>query len=221
MMVKTVKDIDPVSTLQTMSQNSTSNTVSKAEDARPTSEHIDAISLLFSELEMAYHNQFHKAYPDNTSLSMAKQLWLKLLAGYPAKTIVLAGRKALGSSDYLPTLNAIKQCCEDMIMSGVPNVKLAYLEACRATEPKRDYVWSHPIVYLAGQASDWFFLASQTEAQTFPVFERNYQILCERIKNGEELKLPIAKALEKEIHRPLDKATQKEKLAAIKKELEL
>ena len=45
--------------------------------AEPTAEHIDAINQIFTELELAYHNQFRRAFPDATQLGMAKQLWLQ------------------------------------------------------------------------------------------------------------------------------------------------
>jgi 16S rRNA A1518/A1519 N6-dimethyltransferase RsmA/KsgA/DIM1 with predicted DNA glycosylase/AP lyase activity len=44
--------------------------------------------------------------------------------------------------------------------------------------------WSHPAVYHAGAASDWFFLASSPEKTAFPVFERHYRRLCELVDAG-------------------------------------
>ena len=41
---------------------------------------IDLINVLFTQLEITYHNQFHKAFPDSDSLKLAKQLWLKKLS---------------------------------------------------------------------------------------------------------------------------------------------
>ena len=38
---------------------------------------IDLINVVFNQLEITYHNQFHKAFPDSDSLKLAKQLWLK------------------------------------------------------------------------------------------------------------------------------------------------
>ena len=42
------------------------------------------------------------------------------------------------------------------------------------------------------------FLNGQPESMTFPVFERNYQLLLDRLKQGEDLTLPVAKALRKD-----------------------
>ena len=41
--------------------------------------HIELINLIFAQLEITYHNQFHKAFKDEISLNLAKQLWLKKL----------------------------------------------------------------------------------------------------------------------------------------------
>ena len=41
---------------------------------------IDLINVVFTQLEITYHNQFHKAFPDSDSLKLAKQLWLKKLS---------------------------------------------------------------------------------------------------------------------------------------------
>ena len=62
------------------------------DNLKPTEAHIEAINHLFTELELAYHNQFHKAFPDHKSLTMAKQLWLRLLIDYTPEEISKATR---------------------------------------------------------------------------------------------------------------------------------
>ena len=37
---------------------------------------VELINLIFAELEITFHNQFHKAFPDEETLNLAKQLWL-------------------------------------------------------------------------------------------------------------------------------------------------
>ena len=128
--------------------------------SKPTQAHVDAISQLFTELELAYHNQFHKAFPDHRSLTMAKQLWLKMLADLNPASIVEGGRKALGSSDFLPTFHSVRKFADQHSLFALPDTRQAYLEACNAGEPKRNVEWSHPIVYHAGKATGWFTLAT-------------------------------------------------------------
>ena len=41
---------------------------------------VDLINVVFTQLEITYHNQFHKAFADSDSLKLAKQLWLKKLS---------------------------------------------------------------------------------------------------------------------------------------------
>ena len=195
--------------------------VSEASTAKPTEAHIEAINHLFTELELAYHNQFHKAFPDHQSLSMAKQLWLRLLVDFKPQHIATAGRQAICDNTFLPTPHSIREYCDAAVTAGIPDAKAAYIEACLSREPRQNSKWSHPIVYLAGKTTDWFFLSSQPEAQVFPVFERNYLLLLERVKRGEQLDLPVAKALTKKKQEPLEPEVQKEKLKALRDQLDL
>ena len=55
----------------------------------------------------------------------------------------------------------------------------------------------------------------------FPVFERNYLLLLERVKRGETLSLPVAKALTKKKQAPLEPEVQKEKLKNLREQLDL
>src|SRR5210317_1174191 len=43
---------------------------------------VDAINQVFSEFAFAYHNQFHKAYPDQASINLGKEYWLSCLAEF-------------------------------------------------------------------------------------------------------------------------------------------
>ena len=43
---------------------------------------VELINLIFAELEITFHNQFHKAFPDEETLTLAKQLWLAKLEKY-------------------------------------------------------------------------------------------------------------------------------------------
>ena len=50
---------------------------------------VELINLIFTQLEVTYHNQFHKAYPDKNSLNLAKQLWLSQLQKFDEKLEVI------------------------------------------------------------------------------------------------------------------------------------
>lgn len=151
---------------------------------------------MFALFRLNYHNQFYAAYPDAEQLNQVKKLWLEALAGYPVSQILRGAKHALETSEYLPTLNKMIDCCHSAMGEyGLPDARSAYLEACRAGSPKSAQPWSHPAVYLAGRDSDWFFLANNTENITWPVFRARYQDWCNRAMAGEALDIPAPEAL--------------------------
>lgn len=188
--------------------------------AEPTAAHVDAINQVFTELELAYHNQFRRAFPDATQLAMAKQLWLHSLCDLPPARLRAGVRRAIKASEYLPSLHKLREFCDpDPRELGLPDAYSAYVEACRAPTPKRDHQWSHPAVYRAGVESDWFFLANNPESVALPVFKRNYELLIQRVLDGENIDAPLAKALPEEISRPLPRDEQLARLRRLREDL--
>ena len=59
---------------------------------------VELINLVFAELEITFHNQFHKAFPDEETLSLAKQLWLAKLEKYQNEIIFRAIDKIIETS---------------------------------------------------------------------------------------------------------------------------
>lgn len=191
-------------------------------DNKPTAAHVDAINAMFTQFQLAYHNQFHKAFANDEQITMAKQLWLNSLCDLSAERIAAGTRRAVRESEFLPTLSSIRHYCDPSPDElGIPDAHQAYLEACRAPTPKLEHDWSHPIVYHAGVASDWFFLASNSEAKAYPVFKRNYEILCERLLNGEALQLPVAKALPESVPAPLSNEENRERMRRLREDLNI
>lgn len=180
-----------------------------------------AINQIFELFRFNYHNQFLKAFPDLNTMNMAKRLWLRLLSEYSAEVMMRAAERAVKESTFLPNVHEVLSRCDVAEVLGLPNVHAAYMEACRAPSPKKEFNWSHPAVYYAGRASDWFFLANSPETKAFPVFQRNYDLLLKRLQNGEEIELEIAKAIPQEIELVLDKQQQKQRLAELKNDLNL
>ena len=130
-----------------------------------------------------------------------------------------AAERAVKESSYLPNVHEVIRRCDPAGSMGLPAVHAAYVEACRAPSPKQEYPWSHPAVYYAGRASDWYFLANTPETQAFPVFERNYQILLGRIQQGEDISLEVDKALPETIEQPLAREEQRQRMSALKNTL--
>jgi hypothetical protein len=180
-------------------------------------DHVDAINQLFTEFELAYHNQFHKAYAQEGSLSLAKKYWLTCLGDFTPAVILRAARQVVKSQEYLPTVAAVVAACENALpLFGLPPAHAAYVEACCAPEPKREHHWSHPAVYLAAQATGWRDLASETKDTIFPAFEYNYHQLCQRVLRGESLDVSIPVALPASVAQPLSAEENKARMKALR-----
>lgn len=181
-------------------------------------DHVDVINQVFAELALAYHNQFHKAYAEEGALALAKKYWLGVLAEYAPDVILRGVRQVVRNSEYLPTLAAIVQACENAHdLFGLPTAQAAYIEACCAAEPKAQQRWSHPAVYLAGVQTGWHALASETQAQIFPLYEYNYRQLCHRVMTGEQLELPVQRVLPQTIATPLSPEENLARLAELRR----
>lgn len=185
-------------------------------------DHVDVINQVFAEFELAYHNQFHKAFAAEGSLALAKKYWLSSLADFPPEVIRRAVRHVVQSQQYLPTLAAMIAACEDgQSLFGLPTAEAAYREACLAPEPKAAQQWSHPAVYFAAQATGWYSLANDIQSAVFPQFDYHYTQLCRRVLRGEALELPVFKALPETVAAPLSVEANRARLQALRKQLDL
>lgn len=175
---------------------------------------------MFAELELVYHNQYNKAFNTPEKLHYAKKLWYSNLRGYSSDTILASVKRATKESEFLPSVRSILKYCEtSLIELGLPSPRAAYREACNATSPRQAHQWSHPAVYFAGQASDWFFLANNPEYVTFKVFESHYQNFCDKVASGETLAVPVPTMIEQKPAQPLQRADQKKHMQAMRKGL--
>jgi hypothetical protein len=183
---------------------------------------VDAINQLFAEFEIAYHNQYHKAYGSEERLILAKKYWLSCLSTYSPSQIVAAARYVVKHHDYLPTVSVVVRACEEgFALFGLPTVKEAYIEACRASSPKAAFAWSHQAVYHAGKATGWFLLATEPEDKVFPLFAYYYDDLCQRAMRGEKLELPQQQALPEHIGTPLSGEENHARMLKLRAQLDL
>lgn len=180
-----------------------------------------AINQVFELFRFNYHNQFLKAFPDHDTVIMAKQLWARLLVDFPAETIMFAAEQVVKQQKFLPNVHDVVEACQSSAhkLLGMPDAHSAYIEACRAPSPKKEYNWSHPAVYYAGRASDWFFLANSIESKAFPVFARNYAILVEKVAAGESIEIELPKALPEHIEKPLERKDLQQKMKQLLSDL--
>ncbi len=160
-------------------------------------EFADTMNAVFLLLEDAYPLRFRRAFPDDETVARAKRVWSSALNKYTPRRIFMATRKALGASQFLPDLGDICKLCKLRYdEAGLKEPLQAYYEACHAPVQSRDYAWSHIAVYLAARTTGWTMLRSEEQRTVFPVFERNYEILSNRVLDGEDLEASILTGIE-------------------------
>ena len=182
---------------------------------------IELVNLIFTQLEVTYHNQFHKAYPDKNSLNLAKQLWLTQLQRFDEKIVFESVGKLMTTSDFLPTLSkVINSCIESKLKSnGIPNVNYAYKEACHSRNNFEKFTWSHPIIFYIGSKTGWDYLWTQAEKETFTEFKLNYDLLVNEYLEGKEFSKPKFPELPKTQRIKVDKKSQLKKIQDLKNKL--
>lgn len=182
---------------------------------------IELVNLIFTQLEVTYHNQFHKAYPDKNSLNLAKQLWLTQLQKFDEKIVFESVGKLMTTSDFLPTLSkVINSCIESKLKSnGIPNVNYAYKEACHSRNNFEKFTWSHPIIFYIGSKTGWDYLWTQAMKETFREFKLNYDILVNEYLEGKEFSEPNFPKLPNTLEVKVDKKSQLKKIKDLKNKL--
>ena len=181
---------------------------------------VELINLIFAELEITFHNQFHKAFPDEETLSLAKQLWLAKLEKFENELIFEAIDKIIETAKYLPSLSAVLNLIKELKFKKfkVPSPNKAYIEASSLGEINPlDYSWSHPYVYHAGAKIGWYRLKTDSEFEIKKEFLEVYGEILEESELNESFALLPEKKDNLVSEKPLDKKNQIERLEAIKK----
>ena len=181
---------------------------------------VELINLIFAELEITFHNQFHKAFPDEETLSLAKQLWLAKLEKFENELIFEAIDKIIETAKYLPSLSAVLNLIKEMKFKKfkVPSPNKAYIEASSLGEINPlDFSWSHPYVYHAGAKIGWYRLKTDSEFEIKKEFLEVYEEILEESELNESFALLPEKKDNLVSEKPLDKKNQIERLEAIKK----
>ena len=181
---------------------------------------VELINLIFAELEITFHNQFHKAFPDEETLSLAKQLWLAKLEKFENELIFEAIDKIIETAKYLPSLSAVLNLIKELKFKKfkVPSPNKAYIEASSLGEINPlDFSWSHPYVYHAGAKIGWYRLKTDSEFEIKKEFLEVYGEILDESELNESFALLPEKKDNLVSEKPLDKKNQIERLEAIKK----
>jgi hypothetical protein len=181
---------------------------------------VDGINQSFELLRLNYNHLYFSAYSEIDALNSAKRLWMESLSQFTPAIILQAVHRLIKESDYLPTISRVIRACMDVGNSvSLPDAHSAYREACNAHSPKINAQWSHPAVYYAGQKTNWFFMANNSEKIVFPIFKSHYEKLYQQVMNGEELAEITPLALPHKNAEPLSKAENLERMQKMRKEM--
>jgi len=146
---------------------------------------VQAIDGLFLKLELSYHYQFYKVFGTDARLKEAKRIWAESLKKFSAASIDLASEAVIQASDYLPTLTEIIKACKDTMSYGdIPSTQEAFLEAQKSSSPRKEYPWSHPIIYWAAKEVGWDSVNSSHSPHAFKLFADAYLRMAKDLKKG-------------------------------------
>ena len=136
-------------------------------------DHVDAVNQIFAEFEFAYHNQFHKAFKDEVSLNLAKQLWLKKLEIFSLDLIFEAIDELTSKSKFLPSLSQTLEEIKSHYLKkeGIQSIESAFAEACLGSDEPENFKWSHPLVYETAKNFGWADLRRSEEREGFEKFQ--------------------------------------------------
>jgi hypothetical protein len=181
---------------------------------------VELINLIFAELEITFHNQFHKAFPDEETLTLAKQLWLAKLEKYQNEIVFRSIDKIIETSKYLPSLSAVLDQIKKLklLEQNIPSSGAAYIEASSLGEiSPLDFKWSHPFVYHAGVKIGWYRLKTESEFNIKKEFFVAYEEILEESEFKESLLLLPKDKEEIPEDNPLSSKKQIARLENIKK----
>ena len=172
--------------------------------------HIELVNLIFAQLEITYHNQFHKAFKDEISLNLAKQLWLKKLEIFSLDLIFEAIDELTSKSKFLPSLSQTLEEIKSHYLKkeGIQSIESAFDEACLGSDEPENFKWSHPLIYETAKNFGWADLRRSEERTGFEKFQ---SLMSDSIKDylsdASNFYLPVLNAV-KEIKTNLSQEEQ-------------
>ncbi|WP_235009129.1 replication protein P [Marinobacterium lutimaris] len=155
------------------------------------------VNMIFTRFMAIYGHKFKSCFETEQEIRIAKREWALSLRGYGERELVAAVNRCKETLAWMPTISEFLAIIRDLDGDfGLPPLRDAYTEACMFADHPRAHDWSHPAVYLAGRNTGWFELRSEDEPEVLPKFSYHYDVLCRRVRQGEELELPVVPAIE-------------------------
>lgn len=152
--------------------------------------------MIFARFMVIYGHKFKSCFETQDEIRIAKREWAISLTGYTESELVAAIDYCKENSEWMPTISEFVKVLRDLTGDcGLPSCQHAYEEACLHADHPRKHNWTHPAIYHAGRATDWFRLRSEDQPEVYPDFRYNYEVICRRVRSGEQLDLPVATAL--------------------------
>lgn len=154
------------------------------------------VNLIFARFMAIYGHKFKSCFETQDEIRIAKREWALSLAAFSEAQLVAAVDRCKETLAWMPTISEFLKILETIgAGDGVPGARQAYLEACRYADQPTRHEWSHPVVYHAGRAAEWFRLRSEEERVVFPIFSYHYEMVVRRFRQGELLDQPHPQAI--------------------------
>ena len=164
---------------------------------------------IFRALQGAFP-AWRSAFPDDTSLRVAKATWVKglMAAGVTDLKQIARGveRARLSESDFFPSVGKFIGWCrmtpEEL---GLPSEDQAWREVTQHSHHVLVHEWTHPGIYESGRRLGWFEIrncSSERElAALRKAFAGHYASVLRDIERGTEFKTPAPNSNALEHHR--------------------
>ena len=171
-------------------------------EAPEPSENIDErtavlVNMVFSRFKAIFGTRFESTFGTKDAIEIAKREWALCLIGVSEGLLAQALHRCKTEFSWPPSIaEFLKLLKPDTVQFGLPDTRAAFLQAVSCRVDPKEFNWSHPAVYYAAKATEFFRLKTASEAEIWPVFEKHYGAICERVIAGEQLDIPSPIALE-------------------------
>lgn len=145
--------------------------------------------------------------------------WSAGLADLSREQIKKGFANFMRSQDRFIDLKRFRALCLDLSHLGLVELERAYEEACTKPSPKERQQWSHAAVYHAGRLTGWWELHAMPRDQMLPRFKYNYDMLCKRVADGEDINLDVPQAIPRVIPQPLSGEENARRMQSLKEQM--